>query len=606
MKKGLNLTNYPQLPKLFYSTWGLGFYSEHWLTKLNCWMYGVVKLAEENIDLNTAPSTITAFEKLCASDHMFVYEDPKQQTLARKLFLEQYRAMADKSIFSTREVAATYPIDPFQSIFVYVTLDKPKDSVKFEITKTSGASDAKGNNVILESVCIEQGDLYIYYQYFMLQPGKQYCFDVSNSPCQVSFSTPDFGMPLYIGKQFSVRSKYDQAKVMDKLEKIWGADEKIPLVSASNGKSIPVYTKNELAVLLKGKRVAVYKYNKEFYSLARFQELAPFQIECVFDDTISLKDSSSYTQGETTNIPVINDINAIEEFNYDALILTCALNFETEIQFFKQLVAVAVSRNIPVISLYDDVLNFDIFSKQKIKENNFYIIGLDHPNSIPDGIIAPEASPNNVLAVFGTDSVQGKFTTQLYLREALKQYMRIAHWATEPTGALLGADIGYSRIYRGLTESDRLIFERHTLQELAEKNDLVITGGQNSLIFSPPGKHKESNASTEIFGRFLPRFIVLTVSVDTPIANVKESLNYAEKLAAKHSITSRVVALAMLTGRKVRGSRWTETYFLEVDTEVVIASKQSFHDAFGLPVYVVPDEINEFARELSNIDFLNA
>jgi len=608
------LTHNPTVPQLCYSTWGSGFYSEHWFTEVNCWMYGVLKLVEANIDLDNDHSAITAFEKLCASDHMFVYDDPNQQALVRKIFIQQYRDVAQEITFAKREIAATFPVDPFKSFFVYATLDETVDDVKFTISKLSQATGARGRNSIIQAKHVKHANVNIYYQYFPMQPSKDYLLEVSNSTAMRTFSTPAFGVPINIGKELSIKPRYDLDKMMANLEKIWGQEEDIPLLADATINSTPIHKKSELNKLLGGKRVAIYKYNKEFYSLARFQDLSPFEIDCVFDDSVNLDDSSKYMQGDATDIPVINNIDKIDERPFDALVFTSALNFETEIPFCKKLLEIAVTRKIPVISLYDDVLHYDIFGSFKPCTQDFYIIGLNQADTVPEADTRltarkhtnDETSARNVLAVFGTDSVQGKFTTQLYLREALKHHINVAHWATEPTGSLLGADKGYSRTYGALSEAQRLTFERSALNTLASESDLVITGGQNSIIFAPPGKQKNTNASTDIFARFLPRFVVLTVSVDTAPDNVQESLDYVAQLANTHNINTRVIALAMMTGRKIRGSRWTDTYFLSVDTKAVAQAKQSFQDAFDMPVFVVPDEINEFASAVSKVNFLDA
>jgi 1,4-alpha-glucan branching enzyme len=276
------------------------------------------------------------------------------------------------------------------------------------------------------------------------------------------------------------------------------------------------------------------------------------------------------------------------------------------VEYFKALMHHAIQNKIPVLSLYDDALQYDVFGDKDVDEKNFYRIGLPCQETIPETALIPQKTPKNILAVFGTDTVQGKFTTQLYLREALKKHMRIAHWATEPTGCLLGAEIGYSRTDDSITAKDRIALERTSIKELAERFDIVITGGQNSIIFAAHDGTKEDNVSTLIFDTLLPRHIVLTVSVDTSIKQIEDSIAYVAELAEKYEITSRVIALAMMGGRKIRGSRWTETYFAPVDTATVVTARKKLQDAFGLPLYVIPDEVDGLAKQISMIDFANA
>lgn len=187
------------------------------------------------------------------------------------------------------------------------------------------------------------------------------------------------------------------------------------------------------------------------------------------------------------------------------------------------------------------------------------------------------------------------------MREALKKYLQVSHWATEPTGTLLGADIGYSRSYEGLDEQERFDYERTSINNLAANCDLLITGGQNSIIFSSQDLAREDNPSTLIFNTFLPNYIVLTVAVDTPTKFVEESINYLAELASKQGINTQVVALAMMEGRKIHGSRWTDTYFSSVDKDTIATTKNRMKERFGLPLYIIPLEVDELAQQISRL-----
>jgi len=595
------MTKYPEIPQLFYSTWGSDFYSEHWLRPLNCWMFGLIKYVEANIDLSGSRDTVKAFEIFSGSDLMFIYPDPTQRTRVHEAFLEQYRAVAKHAHFDKREVLSTYPVDPFKTLFIYVTADKPKNPPVFMIDKLSFSGDKSISKIELEPDCMEVEGLSIYFQFFMLPPDTQFDFSVEGRPLNEKFTSPAFGIPLHIVTQLTLKPKYNQPLLYEKLQAIWGRTEDIPIVSEVKHDSHLIHSQAGINKVLDGKRVAVFKYNKELYSILRFQDLTPFSLEVVFDEVISLADASEYIQSDLTNVPVVNDIDRIADFNFDALVLTCALNFETEVPFFKALMKYALENDIPVVSLYDDVLLYDVFDDRAINPDNFYRIGLSRPEMIPEVIPTPQECAKNVLGVFGTDTVQGKFTTQLYLREELKKLVKVAHWATEPTGSLLGADIGYSRVENDFSDDQRLAFERSALKDLADSCDVVITGGQNSIIFAPPGARREDNSSTFIYDTMLPRYIVLTVSVDTPLNLVEDSIAYIAELAAKYGIESEVIALAMMGGRKIHGGRWTETYFSNVDNVTVETAKQKLNESFGLPLFLVPQETAALAETVAAI-----
>jgi 1,4-alpha-glucan branching enzyme len=603
----MHMTNIPDVPCLYYSTWGSDFYSEHWLKPVNCWMFAMVKFVEANIDLSSDQNATRAFEEFAGSDLMFIYPDPSQRQRVHGLFIQQFKEVEKKLKFKKREMVCTYPVDPFKTLFVYVTMDKPETKPSFLIDQISSNGISKIHQVSLEPEMLDESGLSIYYQFFIVPPHANFVFSVENTSCATEFTSPEFGIPLYVTHQLKVRPKYNQASLLEKIQSIWGQQkEQIPLIKNQTKYSQSLYRKDELDDLLRGKRVAVFKYNKEFYSLLRFQELASYELQVVFDDKVTIEDASEYAHVDAKKIPVVSNPAEIDSYDFDAIILTCAINYESEVEILKKLMQHAARRRIPVLSLYDDALQYDVFDGETIDDILFYRIGLPQQSEIPEKIVDPQETPRNILAVFGTDTVQGKFTTQLYLREALKRYMRIAHWATEPTGCLLGAEIGYSRTDESMTVKDRLAFERASIEELSGKFDLVITGGQNSIVFAAQGGSKEDNVSTLIFDTLLPRYVVLTVSVDTAIKQIEDSIAYVAELAAKYQIATRVIALAMMGGRKIRGSRWTETYFAPVDAATVVTAREKLQDAFGLPLYLIPSEVDGLAKQIAMIDLANA
>lgn len=597
------MNKYPEVPNLFYSTWGTDFYSEHWLKPINCWMLAVIKFVEANIDLDKHKNAIRAYEKLAGSDLMFIYPDKTQRELVSQVFAEQYRAVVQHLPQLQPELLCTYPVDPFKTLFIYVTPIKPQTAPQFLIEKTLHNSDQIQQQISIEPNYTEFCGLHIYHQFFMMMPDSHYQFRLDGGSSTHKFTTPHFGIPLYVVNQLKMKPKYNQSTLYEKLKKIWGKKDVIPRRQDKTISSKVIHQHQQLQKLLAGKTVAVFKYNKEFFSLLRFKELSPYQLSVVFDEAIALDDASEYIQSESSNIPVISNINKIDNWNFDAIILTCAINYETEIPFVKALMRRAVAEKMPVVSLYDDILEFDVFPQLNVDASHFYCIGLSPDDTAAHTPVNPAGEPRaeNILAVFGTDTVQGKFTTQLYLREALKKHLRVAHWATEPTGTLLGADIGYSRSYNGLSEQDRFDYETSQIKQLAANHDLVITGGQNSIIFTMPDLPREQNASTFIFNTFLPRYLVLTVAVDTPVKLVEESIAYIDELAAAHKITTQVIALAMMEGRKMHGSRWTDTYFSAVDEEVITTAKKRMKEKFDLPLYVIPAETDALAAQITGL-----
>ena len=597
-----NLADLPVVPSLFYSTWGSDFYSEHWLTDINCWMFALVKFVEANIDLDADPSLVRDFERFAASDYLFSYPDESQRERIGKLFIEQYtRLIARLKPLKHKELAVSFPVDPFKSVFLYVTVDKPAKPPEFHIHKLSRVRGSKLQSVTIEPSMMALPGVYVYFQFFMLISDKLHLFEVSDSSASVEFETPAYGIPLSIVSGMEVRGKYNRKRLEYRLIEIWGSQDDIPYVDELTAESRPIYLRSDLEALLRDRKVAIFKYNKECYSLIKFRHQSVYDIAVVFDDAIATSDAADQILTEKTGIPVVNQIDQITDFDFDALILTCGFNYETEIVLFQELLRVALQRGIPIVSLYDDVLMYDIFDgiqiEAAIEKGLFYHTGV-RPK--PDEHIPPIANadtPENMLIVFGTDTVQGKFTTQIHLREALRKRVSVAHLATEPTGTLIAAEAGFSRIYSDDAEL-RLNFQRQLIRSLAEQHDLVISGGQNSMVFAPMDRTRRDNTSTRIFEESLPRYVVLTVAVDTKAELVLESIEYIAELSAENGITCQVIALSMLEGRKVKGARWTETYFTRVSDDLVQAARERFVNAVGLPLFVMPQEADQLAERV--------
>ncbi|MEL7002982.1 MAG: DUF1611 domain-containing protein, partial [Bacteroidota bacterium] len=443
----------------------------------------------------------------------------------------------------------------------------------------------------------------IYGQYFLLHPESYHMFKVTGSQEEpYSFKSPDFGLPMLTMNNMRVHAKYDYSKLSDQLGAIWDVKERIAIDFEHENKSIAISKRAEVEKILKGRKVAIFKYNKEAYSLLRFHDILTFKPEVVFDDAVELEDAATYIYADKTSIPVVNDINAIDQSEFDAVVLTCSLNFESEVKFLNRIMDHAKAEKMPVISLYDDVLMYtDIFDGSE-DTSHFYKIHVPELKVSQADIKKYQTyKPKKTLGVFGTDTVQGKFTTQIYLREALKEKLKVAHFATEPTGTLVGADVGFSRM-DDEDDKKRLAIHRSLQEELEDKSDIMLTGGQNSMIYSPPGKNDHrNNASTGIYHQFQPNYVVLTMSVDTSLETISKTLDYLEELSKELDLNSQVLAFAIMGGRKIQGSRWTETYFMDVRDEMIDQAKEKVEKLTGIKVYSVPEELDALTEKVIQV-----
>lgn len=591
----------PSLPRLYYSTWGRDFYSEHWLTPGNAWMYALIKLVEaqlpEPVDAE-ARETWRRFEVLSGSDLLFMMPDPSQRERARALFLERYAGVVSRLPAFTPELLTSFPVDPFKCVLIHVGKPGEEEAPPFHLRRLSGegANTGARRELTLDPEVHDVAGLRVSFQYFLLHPQGRYALRVEGSEHEHTFQMPDYGVPLLIAPDTRTYPKYDPEVLYRKLGEIWEGDQRLPVKPSPTLRSRHLYRRAQAMEVLGGRRAAVFKYNKEGYALLRFRDKGVAPASVVFDDTVSLGDAGAYIQAGALSVPVKNDPAEIAREDFDAVIFTCSLNFESEVPHVRALLEVATRKRLPVVSLYDDILYYDLFDGLEPDPSLFYRVAVPEQDALayPGPV---DHGPRNVLAVFGTDTVQGKFTTQVYLREALAKHVRVRHHATEPTGILLGADTGYSRVLR-VEPPQRLAFERRLMAELARGCDLVITGGQNGLLYTPAGLDRRANTSTLIYETFLPRLVVLTVSVDTKPEDVVATREYLEALARERGVPCTVVGLAMMGGRKLLGSRWTETWFLCVRDEVLEGARHRMEAHTGLRVHAIPEEVDALARSV--------
>lgn len=139
------------------------------------------------------------------------------------------------------------------------------------------------------------------------------------------------------------------------------------------------------------------------------------------------------------------------------------------------------------------------YAKQRISELNIkYKPHIYHPkvtSSTFKQFSCCEFLPNvncPVLMVIGTGNRQGKFTTQLRLREILhSEGYRTAFIATEPHGELFGANFVYPYGYRStisLGPIERLTFLRNLNKAVSHffRPHLIISGTQGSVLPENP------------------------------------------------------------------------------------------------------------------------
>lgn len=601
--------NLLKLPKLYYSTWGEGFYSKVWVNDGNSWMYSLIKFVEKNLDIERDKKYLEIFAKLTASDYPFMYRNGEQKDYAEEKFLSYFYEIVNNIKITYNEVFAFFPVDPYWGYFSLVKYNNNNElseesTVKFKIERIGENIDClneKRKFNIIETKKKELNNIQVHFQNFLLYPGLYY--DVINNNNKLgTIQMPERGIPFIITSELDVSFIYDSRKLHEQLELLWGNFLEIDLKTDITKQSKCIYKLEDLRKIVNSEsKTAVFKYNKETYSIIRYKDLSEINPSIIFDDRIKLDDAGDFINFKNTDIKVENELTEENISSFNTLLFTCSINFESELDIIRKLVNKAVEKDIPIISLYDDITKYahiqDIL--EKANGNNFYRIGVDE-DEVKEYVSSDffQYKSQKVLAVLGTDTVQGKFTTQIALREELKNKINVKHFATEPTGILLGADVSFSRV-DDTDENRRIAFQKKIIWEIEKDNDLIITGGQNSIIYDPSGKgNYQNNVSTRIFNVFLPRWVILTVSVDTTLKEIKESLKYIKKLSKNNHIKTDVIGFVIMKGRKLHGERWTETFFIDVDQTIIDKKIIEIEKTTGIKVYHLPNDISNLGEDV--------
>ncbi len=248
-------------------------------------------------------------------------------------------------------------------------------------------------------------------------------------------------------------------------------------------------------------RVALYPFNKEAHALVRYRALAPFTLSAVADPPgkrLTGRDAGEVLGEPPAGLPILASLDHALE-GVDSVILGHleALQGEGARALLPALARRAITQGKGLYSF--SRLAGPELAELRVEAERRGLPFVDPTVSRAE--VAPLLEGRRrageplvhdcpVLGVFGTSRSQGKFSLQLALRAALAQMgYRVAHFATEPTGMLLGASVtlptGHER------GNDLSIEETASLAHLLvtelknrERPDLLLVGGQSGAV--PP------------------------------------------------------------------------------------------------------------------------
>lgn len=283
-------------------------------------------------------------------------------------------------------------------------------------------------------------------------------------------------------------------------------------------------------------RIALFPYcEKEIGTIVRFREECPYPIVRLFDyprllraDDVSLE----------SDIPICKEIRDDYFEDFDTLVVGYFLDqpFDSNILYGYELIGKALTNNKNIVTWDRDVYQY---VQTKLKEPVYasYAGHVWYPrvdSSSFDRLIQFRYLPVNrapVLAVVGTSNRQEKITTQLRLKQILRQQgYRSAHISTEPQGLFLGADFLFPYGHKDTIYFDQSLWGKFLLTAVKgldyyHQPDIILTGIQSSLV--PRFKDRRSLtdesalASLHFFCGVSPNAVICAVNPEDTLENIR-------------------------------------------------------------------------------------
>lgn len=292
-------------------------------------------------------------------------------------------------------------------------------------------------------------------------------------------------------------------------------------------------SRNEFDVTNVGK-AAIYPFNKETHAILRFESHLPFTVASVYDTKYSCRVGASTKKllgikDSQNQDHIISNIDKINWDEFDTLVIG-HLNkndpFSDKKDELKELAVQAIFNGKRVYSFDGVDISNDSFFHPTINKKMVYdTLGMFYKISTP------------VVGIFGTSSMQGKFTLQLMLRyKFIEKGYSVGQLGTEPSSLLFGMDeclpFGYNN-ENTLNGNDFISCVNQHIQRISEKNvDIIISGCQSESLNREFSNESDLTLRQHEFLLGLqPDIIVLSVNPFDDINYIKRTILYLESIS---------------------------------------------------------------------------
>lgn len=332
------------------------------------------------------------------------------------------------------------------------------------------------------------------------------------------------------------------------------------------------------------KKAIAFPFNKEIHSIAAFEEQLPFEVEGYYDIRhkfligMKIKDVLKFTENE-------KKIQNYDMIDWDADFDTVICGHVNEIsRMLKKDVLQDIIEKCAAhgkrLYCFDDPGDIDpswfdsgvIFSPRLIDDERlYYRFGKLYTPNKP------------VLAVMGTSSKQGKFTTQLsILSEFRRRGIKVDGISTEPQGPLLG----FSEVFAFGYNAKNYLSSRsmiHTINEMVHRvevqdAELILTGCQSGTIAYD--MRNESLLPVDQHNFLLgmnPDGVILCVNEIDDAEYIGKTVRYIEAAS-----DAKIIAIILCDTRKIQKDNFFEGQYREKPHRLSIGE---LSDLVNLPVF---------------------
>lgn len=320
------------------------------------------------------------------------------------------------------------------------------------------------------------------------------------------------------------------------------------ILDALKNKSIKVHKETGVNIedKLAIKKAAIFPFNKEIHSLARYSSLLFFDIYDFFD----IRESGNIGRSLRTfdSDKIIKNIESINwEDDFDTVVLghTNMIERITGKKIKERLIQKCAEFG-------KNVYSFDYIKQEDRPKNIKIFCPTVDLKDVPQNRFGKLFHPSKpVIGVFGTGSKQGKFSLQLELRKRfLSDNYYVGQLGTEPSSLLFDFDYVYPMGY-GNTVSIQgfhcISVLNDRIHSMCDKNEVIIVGCQSNTI--PVAFGNECYYTTKQYEFLLgtePDICILCI-------NAHDDLNYISRtIHAMESIVETTVIAVVLFPQKLK------------------------------------------------------